>query len=54
MINKVFVILIVVIASATLLIGLATWLQVDPPDHKSPGLCKDKPKPNPNSEIRLS
>ena len=31
MINKIFVILIAVIASATLLIGLATWRQVDPP-----------------------
>ena len=35
MINKIFVILIAVIASATLLIGLATWRQVDPPDHKT-------------------
>jgi hypothetical protein len=52
MINKVFVVLIAVIASATLLIGLATWRQVEAPDHKPPGLCKDKPKSNPNSGIR--
>jgi len=52
MINKIFIILIAAIVSATLLIGLTTWRQVEPPGHKPPGLCKDKPKSNPNSEIR--
>jgi len=53
MINKIFIILIAAIVSATLLIGLTTWRQVEPPGHKPPpGLCKGKPKSNPNSEIR--
>lgn len=52
MINKIFIILIAAIVSATL-IGLTTWRQVEPPGHKPPpGLCKDKPTSNPNSEIR--
>ena len=54
MINKIFVILIVVIASATILIGLTSWHRIEPPGHKPPGLCKDKPnhKIKPDQELR--
>jgi hypothetical protein len=50
MTNKIFVILIAVIASVTILIGLRSWDHIESRDHTPPGLCKDKPKSHPNQE----
>jgi hypothetical protein len=50
MINKIFVILVAVIASVTILIGLRSWDHIESRDHTPPGLCKDKPKSHPNQE----